>query len=188
MIQIDGTDCMTTNQGESLPAFYSFKFKNSGLRYEVGTCIRTGDLVWINGPFPPGDWPDVEVFRLNLKLQLGANERVEADDGYIGEDPRTAKCPGGVRYMEDQHWRAKRSNVRSRGETANHRLKMFAAIDGTFRHNILKHSVCFRACAVLAQLSFEVGSKALYQIKNYDQSWMDPSRVPLPSASDGDLF
>jgi hypothetical protein len=158
------------------------------LRYEVGTCIRTGDLVWINGPFPPGNWPDVEVFGLNLKLQLGANERVEADDGYIGEDPWTAKCPGGVRYMEDQHWRAKRNNVRSRGETANHRLKMFAAIDGTFRHNILKHSVCFRACAVLAQLSFEVGSKALYQIKNYDQSWMDPSRVPLPSASDGDLF
>jgi hypothetical protein len=152
----------------------------------VGTCIRTGDLVWINGPFPAGDSPDVEIFRLSLKLELGPNERVEADDGYVGEDPQAAKCPGGVRYMEDKHWHAKRSNVRSRGETANHRLKMFGAIGGTFRHDILKNSICFRACAVLAQLSFKVGSKALYPIRNYDQAWMDPSRVPLPSTSDDD--
>jgi hypothetical protein len=170
LLQVDGTDCKTTNQGASHQAFYSFKFNYGGLRYEVGICIRTGHIAWINGPFPPGDWPDVEVFRSTLKLNLEEGERVETDDGYLGEDPCFTKCPGGVRFMEDQQWHKKRSVVRNRGETANHRLKTFKVLQDTFRHDIEKHSMCFRACAVLAQLSFEVGSKKLFNVPNYDQN------------------
>ena len=42
--------------------WYSPKFKGAGLRYELGVCIQTGDIVWINGPFCPGNWNDVEIF------------------------------------------------------------------------------------------------------------------------------
>lgn len=59
---------------------------------------------------------------------------------------------------------------------ANHCLKTFKVLQGTFHHDIEKHSMCFRACAVLAQLSFEVGSKRLFEV-NYEQ--VDPTRVPL---------
>ena len=52
------------------------------------------------------------------------------------------------------------------------------------RHDIEKHSMCFRACAVFVQLSFEVGSKKLFDVTNYDQAWMDPTRVPLPESPD----
>jgi hypothetical protein len=143
LLQVDSTDCKTTNQGACLEAFFSFKFKSSGLRYELGLNICTGDLCWLCGPFPPGDWIDVEIFRSTLKLRLGKNERVETDDGYIGEDPCVTKCPGGVRFMEGKDWHKKRSEVRNRGETVNHRLKTFRVLHETFRHDIEKHSMCF---------------------------------------------
>jgi hypothetical protein len=81
--------------------------------------------------------------------------------------------------MEDQQWHNTRSIVRNRGETANHRLKTFKVLQETFRHDIEKHSMCFRACAVLAQLSFEVGSKKLFDVP-YNQEMMDPRAAPLP--------
>ena len=39
--------------------FYSHKFKKSGLCYEVALCIMTGDILWMNGPYEPGFWPDI---------------------------------------------------------------------------------------------------------------------------------
>lgn len=186
MLQVDGTDCKATNQGVCPKAFYSFKFKSSGLRYEVANNIITDDICSITGPMPPGDWPDVEVFRFALKGDLDENERVETDDGYIGEDPCFTKCPGGIRSMEDERWHAKRSKARNRGETVNHRLKTFGVLGGTFRHDIEKHSMCFRACAVFVQLSFQIGSKKLLSVNNYNQEWMDPSRAPMPEGPEPD--
>ena len=90
---VDGTDFRIAEQGR---IFYSHKFKKSGLRYEVGICILTGDIVWINGPYPCGSWPDINIFRDALITELEAGERVEADDGYIGEHPGTIKCPKGA--------------------------------------------------------------------------------------------
>jgi hypothetical protein len=88
--------------------------------------------------------------------------------------------------MEDQQWHNTLSIVRNRGETANHRLKTFKVLQETFRHDIEKHSMCFRACAVLAQLSFEVGSKNLFDVPNYNQEVMDPTTVPLPEPAHED--
>lgn len=179
-VSVDGTDCLTENQGLSHKAFFSFKFKYAGLRYEVGVCIRTGYIVWVRGPYPCGDWNDITIFRQGMKYALDENERVEADDGYTGEDPALIKTPGGVRFMEDMWWLKKRSKVRQRGETANHRLKTFKVLCHRFHHDLDKHSMCFRAAAVFTQLSFEVGTKALFEVPNYDQIWMDPTRAPLP--------
>lgn len=65
------------------PRFSSHKFaKKSGMRYEVALCILTGDIVWINGPFPCGYNPDITIFRMSLLSHLEEHERVEADDGY----------------------------------------------------------------------------------------------------------
>ena len=44
MLSVDGTDFLMAMSYKK--AFYSFKFKKMGLRYEVGLCIKTGDIVW----------------------------------------------------------------------------------------------------------------------------------------------
>ena len=49
--------------------------------------IKTGYLVWINGPFPAGAFPDVTIFRSCLAHELDEDERAEADDGYIVKLP-----------------------------------------------------------------------------------------------------
>ena len=72
--------------------WYSHKFKGAGLCYEVGICIQTGDIVWFNGPFPCGEWPDLKIFRSKLKGKLPPGELVEADQGYHGK-PTKVRTP-----------------------------------------------------------------------------------------------
>ena len=61
--------------------------------YELALCIKSGDLCWVNGPFPAGANSDLEIFRSGLMTYLEEFERVEADDGYIGEAPLKVRCP-----------------------------------------------------------------------------------------------
>ena len=90
LMSVDGTDFRIAEHGKK---FYSFKFKKSALRYEVALCILTGDIVWINGPYEPGVWNDIAIFRDGIMHHLEDGERVEADDGYLGEAPKYVKCP-----------------------------------------------------------------------------------------------
>ena len=55
-------------------------------------CIFAGDLVWINGPYECETFVDNTIFRDSLISHLGDAERIEADDGYIGEAPKYVKC------------------------------------------------------------------------------------------------
>jgi hypothetical protein len=61
------------------PSVLSHKSQGAGYRYEMGVCIQTGDIVWVNGPFKCGDWPDINIFRCGLKGRLAPGEKVEAD-------------------------------------------------------------------------------------------------------------
>lgn len=180
-VTIDGVDCFVEGSNK---AFYTKKLNKSAIRYELGVCIRTGDLVWIHGPFPCGDWNDLSIFRSAMKSQLPPGECVEADDGYIAEDPQVVRAPGAARFMEDKHWHKKRGKARRRHETVNQRIKVYGVLTKRFRHDYGKHSMCFRACSVLTQLSFDFGKRGPFQVDNYDESWKDPSRAPLP----GDLI
>lgn len=70
LVTIDGTD-MPVQMGFS-KKFFSHKFKSSGVRYEIGMCIQTGHIVWINGPFRCG-LPDIEVARQGVIGALDMN-------------------------------------------------------------------------------------------------------------------
>ena len=59
-----------------------------------------GWSVWIHGPFPGSVWPDISIFHYDLKNLLDENECMEADDGYIGEDPKLIKVPKGIQYEQ----------------------------------------------------------------------------------------
>ena len=67
---------------------YSQKHNGPGLKYEMGVCIHTGHIVWINGPYKAGEMNDLQVFQDDLRNRLDENELVEADKGYMGD----AKC------------------------------------------------------------------------------------------------
>ena len=61
LLSVDGTDFRIAMGYCKL--FWSYKFKKSWLRYEVGLCILTGDICWWSGPYAPG------VFKATLHLK-----------------------------------------------------------------------------------------------------------------------
>lgn len=97
--------------------FFSHKFKGTGLRYLVATSIQRGDIVWLDGPVPPGQINDVMQLRFALINFLEEHERVEADDGYIGEAPLHVKCPKSFTF--DAQMAAMARRLASRHETVN---------------------------------------------------------------------
>jgi DDE superfamily endonuclease len=150
LISVDGTHCPFEAKGRR---WYSHKFKASGVAYEVALCIKTGEIVWLNGPFPAGEYNDLKMFRMALKYELDPNERVAADKGYAGECPLTAKTPGPL--YSDPAYVKMMSDVSSRHESVNNRLKMFECLKQRFRHGVRAQAACFRAVAVLVQLQIQ---------------------------------
>jgi hypothetical protein len=122
----------------------------------MGVCIKTGHIFRVNGPFKCGDWPDINIIRLDLKGQLAPGDRVEADTGYRGDD--SIRTPNDVENMVDQ--RAKYA-ARASQETIHHRFKKFYALGGVLRHHHHMHKPVFSAVAVITQLSIDHGERPL---------------------------
>jgi hypothetical protein len=167
LISVDGTDFRIPELGKK---FYSWKYRKSGLRYEVALCILTGDIVWINGPYEAGIWNDISIFRDSLVSNLEPNERVEADDGYLGEHPQHVKCPAGIGNLKITEYMQQR--VRNRQETINERFKNFEILKQVFRHDIILHGDVFRAIAVILQLTINAG-EILFECGYRDPPWDD---------------
>ncbi len=118
--------------------------------------IIAGNLVWLEGPYPAGT-PDITIFRNCLSHHLDPFERVEADDGYVGEAPRRVKCPACAANPTENL--AMQSRVRSRHESLNGRFKCWGNLKQIYRHDIAKHGQVFRAIAVIIQLAINDGQK-----------------------------
>ena len=161
---IDGTDIPIYEPGIRSSLWWSHKFNGPGIRYEVATCIRTGDTVWFRGPFPC-NFSDREIFDTFLAKKLFPGEGVEADSGYMGRGQ--IFTPGVARSRKD---RKEKSQVRGRHENVNGRLKVFGVMKRWDNHDTGKHSVFARCVAVIVQLSFTLGEK-MYDVPyeaNYD--------------------
>ena len=153
---IDGTDCRVgigKGRARKVRRWYSYKFRKPALRYEIGLCIKTGEICWLHGPFPCGAYNDLTIFRSALKNSLEDYEVVECDDGYQGEDPIKCLVPKFCNLFDDDDMQEARYRARSRHETVNKRVKQFKILRDTFRSDIEKHSYVFRAVLVLTQLS-----------------------------------
>ena len=161
MLSVDGTDFRVAKSYEK--PLYSYKFKKSGLRYEVALCIKTGDICWTAGPYLPGIWNDNMIFNNGLVYQLEAGERCETDDGYRGSAPVYVKLP--TLPEEDPVRAAIQQRVRNRQETVNKRFKNWAILAVPYRHKLLDHQSVFCAIVALTQLSFV--ENPLFQV-DYD--------------------
>ncbi len=55
-VSVDGTDVQIFELSPFSTEWYIYKFKSGGLRYEVGVSIEKENLVWVNGPYPCGNF------------------------------------------------------------------------------------------------------------------------------------
>ena len=164
LVTVDGTDMKVQKKFDK--RFFSHKFQSGGLRYEVGVCIITGHIVWLNGPFRCGI-NDITIVRQCIVGNLAKNEMVEADKGYVGEDDY-------IRTPFPKHCRTEKEkkmkgNALGRHETMNERLKNFNVLADTFRHPLVRHSSIFWAVAVITQLNIENG-QPLFDVEYYDDN------------------
>ena len=153
---VDGTDKRIEEPTQFDRHWYSHKFKSAGVRYEVAISIDHGRIVWVNGPFRSGQYPDIKIFRSKLKLALDNNEHIVADNGYKDE-----RCI--LANDIPAQWRSVHSKIRARHECINRPFKQFACLTTTFRHNITKHGHVFHAVANLTHLQMEVADE-LFQV------------------------
>lgn len=128
------------------PMWYSHKFKAPGLRYEVSVSISTGQIVWANGPYPCGGYPDINIFNDDLVKHLDENERLLFDKGYIG-----LRCVHNL----GQQYNSLSGTLLVRHETVNRRLKHFNVLGSRLRHVIELHSICFHSVLNLTELMLE---------------------------------
>lgn len=150
IISVDGTDFKIHEPTPFSPRWFSHKFRGPGVRYEVGICIATGDIVWIHGPFPCGSFADLRIFRLAMKHVLDDDEYVVADGWYQDERCQTPNNRG----QSPLH-----ALIRARHETINRRFKQFNVLGHRFRLSLSLHSICFHAVANLTQIMIESGDR-----------------------------
>ena len=86
---------------------------------------------------------------------LEEGERVEADDGYIGEAPRCIKCPKSFLNLEETLFLQQR--VRNQQETVNKRKKNWGVLKQVYRHRFTGHGDLFSAIVVITQITIENG-------------------------------
>ena len=153
MVTVDGTDFKIQEPSPFSPMWYSHKFHGLGLRYEVAVSIKGGDIVWVNGPYACGSWPDISIFREKLMKKLLHGEMVEADRGYRGE-PTKIRTPIDAATPAEKVMKAR---ARACQETANKRFKQFGILKHVFRHDIRKHKMVFESVAIITQLSIQHG-------------------------------
>ena len=125
--------------------------------YEVAPCIVMGSIVWVNGSYECGLWPDISIFRNSLKTHLAPNDRVKADDGYVGEHPQCCKCPASLTNLEETEYM--QQHVRNRQESINNCFKFWGCLVQKFWHEIPQHKDCFQCIAVAIQLAISGGRK-----------------------------
>ena len=168
-MSVDGTDFMINEPTPFSPMWCSHKFRGAALRYEIGVGIQNGWICWLAGPFPAGDFPDEEIFKLGLMNELAEGERVEVDDGYRGDLPIRPKSDFGGK----NEWKFMKGAVRARHESINCLFKQFGILGQKFRHCRHKHLDIFQAVAAVVQSelmdgrsSFKVNYKITRETRN----------------------
>jgi hypothetical protein len=119
-------------------------------------------------------WNDVMIFRNALLSELDDGERVEADDGYVGESPRYVKCPKSIGNHEATE--AAAAFVRRRHETINRRFKQWGILQQVFRGDAAKHGNAFCVCDIVTQLCIENGEPLFqvdYEDPDFDNLYFD---------------
>lgn len=152
---VDGTDFVTTGTYPFDPKWYSHKSNGPGLRYEKCLNIQTGNIVWVNGPFPPGEWLYIVIARYMLIHELLPNKMVIANGGY-NDNYQYFITPTGRNTDLDYMMAV----VRAHHETINRCFKTWAILSNMYHHDKNKHGVILGAIVELEQLKAVLFSRS----------------------------
>ena len=130
-ISVDCTDCPIFEPWPFDRKWFSQKFNGPALKYEVAVCIKTGFIVWINGPFK-GSQKDPQIFEIGLSKELAPDEAVEADGVYNLKEGVGAKQLKRPAVGWDSKERKQKAGARSRNENINGKLKIFNVLTTFF--------------------------------------------------------
>ena len=119
----------------------SYKINHAGLRYEIAICIQTGWIVWVNGPYAPGHWPDHTIAADGINDALDRGELYLADGKY-----RDAEIANGLNHADQRM-----SIASARHKRVNGLLKSFGCLRRCFRHHRTLHGRLFMAVANVVQ-------------------------------------
>lgn len=145
---MDGVDFPILEPIPFSSKWFSHKFRGSGLRYEIGLCIRTGHIVWANGGYPCGEFSDLKLAREAYVLSVNVGELTLADKGYKDDIFFLLPSEQNSSYHK---------LIMSRHETVNKRIKQFNILKMPFRNNLEKHPSVFHAVVNITQLIIENG-------------------------------
>lgn len=153
LISVDGVDCAIQEIWPFDKTIFSKKLNGPGYKYEIGVCIATGVIVWVNGPFKAGVHDKTIFEEEGLLDALDEGECAEVDMGYKGLDEmKNAEIGLTARA------RSQKNKARARGENVNGEFKKFEVLNGVFRHDPkTKHQMCFESVAVICQLRHDFG-------------------------------
>jgi hypothetical protein len=132
---------------------FSFKFKQSGVSYEIALAIWENRVVHVNGPFLAGT-TDIQIFRRALKAMVPRGKKVVADQGYKGERGLISLANS----LDSAEVRNFKSRCRARQESYNRRLKAWSVLDCNFRHTMEQHKQCFMAINTISIVQLNNGS------------------------------
>jgi hypothetical protein len=109
-------------------------------------------VVWKNGPFPCGSFPDIKIARRDLVPSLLPGEKYVADRG--DRDGRVyADTPTGYNNPSKRM----KSIVRARDETFNSRLKKSKVLSTTYSSERDTRYLVFHAIANILQVEIVLG-------------------------------
>lgn len=164
---VDGKHCPINEPSPFWTGWYSHKFNAAGLAYEIATAVTTGKIIWVNGPFPAGKFPDDKIFRRDLAhlVRVGVEKGV-ADAGYRNCEKwlfkpswRTYKGLKKEEPRNDLH-----EYIRARHEQTNGRIDRFNCVSCVFRHDRELHVHFFHAAVVVVQLEIIHGFAEQFDI------------------------
>jgi len=163
---VDGTDCPIQEPEHPInPRWHSHKLNASGVRYELGVCIQTGLIVWVNGPYPAGPWVDIRIFRHRMVGALATGEWVVGDEGYRdGLQFVLNKRGGGFPGW----WKSMAAKVCSKHEWVNSQIKKFRIMRVPFRNEIGTHGDSFMAIASVVQIQLMLSEPYQEYVVHYD--------------------
>lgn len=145
---IDGVDFKIDEPTPFSSRWFSHKFRGPGLRYEIGLCIRSGNIVWKHGGYPCGEYSDLKLAREAYIYSVCRGEYTMADKGY--NDAAYFILPNLINQNTHKF-------IMSRHETVNKRLRHFNILKHTFRNSLDKHPMVFHAVVNITQLVIENG-------------------------------
>jgi hypothetical protein len=184
IITVDGTDCAIWEpKHDKLPKdkrFFSKKKNHAAVKYLVALAIFSPHVVFIDGPFPAGEWNDIAAFRHHLKDKIQNGKKVIVDGGF----PPNAKSDTelDMLVLPRQGYSSKdfakfKARARARQEQFNSRLKFYDCLGGLFRHGVAKHKAAFEAVCVTLQYAMDLG-EPIFDVVHHDgkQQQQQPNR------------